>query len=168
MIGGDVTPRESVINAAGPSLVTTYDEDQYARGMYMIGQAASLRAHLVTMAELHEEVSAGSQKLLESSPTVEIVTPEPVQTPCDIAIVGMACYFPGSTSLQTYWENILNKVNVIGEVPPTHWDWRLYYDPDPRAPDKIISKWGGFLGDIPFYPIVYGTPPISLHSLMSR
>ncbi|HLQ22864.1 MAG TPA: beta-ketoacyl synthase N-terminal-like domain-containing protein, partial [Gemmatimonadales bacterium] len=162
---GAASPRAPLLTPDASGLVPLSDEHQYARGMYMIGQAASLRAQLVTMAELHEEVSAGSQRVLESSPTVEIVAPEPAQKPCDIAIVGMACYFPGSTSLLAYWENILNKVNVIGEVPPTHWDWRLYYDPDPRAPDKIISKWGGFLDDIPFDPFVYGITPNSLHSI---
>jgi acyl transferase domain-containing protein/NAD(P)H-dependent flavin oxidoreductase YrpB (nitropropane dioxygenase family)/NAD(P)-dependent dehydrogenase (short-subunit alcohol dehydrogenase family) len=162
---GAASPPAPLLTPDASGLVPLSDEDQYARGMYMIGQAASLRGRLVTMAELHEEVSAGSQRVLESSPPVEIVAPGPAQKPCDIAIVGMACYFPGSTSLQAYWENILNKVNVIGEVPPTHWDWRLYYDPDPRAPDKIISKWGGFLDDIPFDPFVYGITPNSLHSI---
>jgi acyl transferase domain-containing protein/NAD(P)H-dependent flavin oxidoreductase YrpB (nitropropane dioxygenase family)/NAD(P)-dependent dehydrogenase (short-subunit alcohol dehydrogenase family) len=162
---GAVSPPTPAVKPDAPGLVTLSDEDQYARGMYMIGQAASLRAHLVTMSELHEEVSAGSQRLLDSSPTVEIVTPEPAPKPCAIAIVGMACYFPGSTGVVPYWENILNKVNVVGEVPPTHWDWRLYYDPDPRTPDKIISKWGGFLDDIPFDPFVYGITPNSLHSV---
>ena len=77
----------------------------------------------------------------------------------------MACYYPKAPSLVAYWENILNRVNAVTEVPPTHWDWRLYYDPDPRAADKIISKWGGFLEDIPFDPLVYGITPNSLHSI---
>jgi acyl transferase domain-containing protein len=50
-------------------------------------------------------------------------------------------------------------------VPPDRWDWRLYYDADPKAPDKIISKWGGFLPDIAFDPLRYGMPPASLRSI---
>ncbi len=42
------------------------------------------------------------------------------------------------------------------EVPPDRWDYRPYYDPDPKAPDKIVSKWGGFVPDVPFDPLHYG------------
>ena len=45
------------------------------------------------------------------------------------------------------------------------WDWRTYYDPDPKAPDKIYSKWGGFLPEVPFDPLRYGMPPSSLPSI---
>ena len=150
-------------DAAG--LIAISDEAQYARGMYMIGQVAALHSDVMSIAQLHEEVSAGSQRLLEKLQTVEIVEPRRTEKPCDVAIVGMSCYFPKAPSLVAYWENVLNKVNVIIEVPPTHWDWRLYYNPDARAADKIISKWGGFLDDIPFDPLVYGITPNSLHSI---
>ena len=72
---------------------------------------------------------------------------------------------PGPTACAAYWENILGRVDAVTEVPADHWDWRLYYDPDPRARDKIISKWGGFLGDMPFDPLVFGMPPNSLTSI---
>ena len=42
--------------------------------------------------------------------------------------------------------------NAVIEIPPTHWDWRPYYDPDPRARDKMVSKWGGFMSDIVVRP----------------
>ena len=37
--------------------------------------------------------------------------------------------------------------------------------PNPRARDKIISKWGGFLEDIPFDPVTFGITPNSLLSI---
>lgn len=154
--------------ATAPSatgFVMLAEDDQYDRGMYMIGQVAAMRDQVVTMAQLHEEVSVGGQKLLDDAGSLVIVQAEPRQKPCEIAVVGMACYYPKATGLIAYWENILNKVNAVGEVPSSHWDWRLYYDPNPRAPDKIISKWGGFLDDIPFDPFVYGITPNSLHSI---
>ena len=67
--------------------------------------------------------------------------------------------------MRTFWENTLRGVDAITEVPPDRWDWRLYYDPDPKAPDKIISKWGGFVPDVPFDPLRYGMPPSSLPSI---
>jgi len=85
--------------------------------------------------------------------------------PSDVAIVGMAAIFPGATSVSKFWSNTLRGVDSIIEVPADHWDWRLYYDPDPKAPDKIVSKWGGFVPDIPFDPLRYGMPPSSLPSI---
>ena len=60
---------------------------------------------------------------------------------------------------------MLDQVNAITEVPLDHWDWRLYYDADPQARDKICSKWGGFLADMPFDPLLFGMPPNSLPSI---
>ena len=53
----------------------------------------------------------------------------------------MACLLPKAPNLQTYWENILNKVDAVREVPPERWNWNLYYDSDPKAKDKIYSRW---------------------------
>src|SRR5574341_849597 len=57
------------------------------------------------------------------------------------------------------------KVSAITEIPPDRWDWTRYYDPDPRAKDKVYSKWGGFIDKIPFDPLSYGMPPGSLSSI---
>lgn len=89
----------------------------------------------------------------------------PGEPPSDVAIVGMAAFYPRAIGLRLYWENILAKVDAVTEVPPSHWDWRPYYDPDPRAKDKIISKWGGFLEDVPFDPFVFGITPNSVGSV---
>ena len=34
-----------------------------------------------------------------------------------------------------------------------------YFDADRQARDKIYSRWGGFLDDVPFDPLKYGIPP---------
>jgi acyl transferase domain-containing protein/NAD(P)H-dependent flavin oxidoreductase YrpB (nitropropane dioxygenase family)/NAD(P)-dependent dehydrogenase (short-subunit alcohol dehydrogenase family) len=149
----------------GAGLIALSDADQHERGMYMIGQVATMRSQVVSIAQLHEEISDGGRRFLEAPQLIEITQPMPGQTPCDIAIVGIACNFPKAPDLITYWENILGKSNAIIEIPPTHWDWRLYYDADPKSPDKIISKWGGFVDDITFDPLTYGITPNSLHSI---
>jgi acyl transferase domain-containing protein/NAD(P)-dependent dehydrogenase (short-subunit alcohol dehydrogenase family) len=82
-----------------------------------------------------------------------------------VAVIGMAAVFPAARSIAQFWSNTLRGVDAITEVPPDRWDWRLYYDPDPTAPDKIVSKWGGFLPDVPFDPLRYGIPPASLPSI---
>ena len=76
-----------------------------------------------------------------------------------IAIIGLAGILPEAENLNRYWENILNEVNCIREVPPSRWKIDDYYDPDPSAPDKTYSKYGGFIPDISFDPMEFGLPP---------
>ena len=143
------------------------DAEQRLQGMYMIGQVAALRDRTCTIDELHHQVSVqGSERLgnLVEPAQARVLVPRQEQ-PCDIAIIGMACVLPKAPNLEAYWENILNKVDAITEVPANRWDWRLYFDPDPRARDKIYSKWGGFLNDVPFDPMQYGMPPNTLPSI---
>lgn len=87
------------------------------------------------------------------------------QTP--IAIIGMSALFAKAKNLQEYWENILGKVNGITEVPKTAWKIEDYYDPDPKAPDKTYTKWGGFLPEVDFDPLEFGLPPDTLEALDS-
>src|SRR5205085_8764035 len=115
------------------------------------------------IAELHADVCGGS---FSPSPAVLVSPSEPeAPPPCDEAIIGLSCFYPGAGGLWPYWENILAKTNAVIEIPPTHWDWRPYYDPDPRAKDKMVSKWGGFMSDITFDPLKYGIPPKSLPNI---
>jgi acyl transferase domain-containing protein/NAD(P)-dependent dehydrogenase (short-subunit alcohol dehydrogenase family) len=88
-----------------------------------------------------------------------------VSKPSDVAIVGMSAIMPGAGDVRTFWEHTLQGFDAITEVPGDRWDWRLYYDADPKAPDKIVSKWGGFVPDVPFDPLRYGMPPSSLPSI---
>ncbi len=76
-----------------------------------------------------------------------------------IAIVGIASIFPQARDLQQYWENILQEVDCITEVPPSRWNVEDYYSPDPSASDKTYSKRGGFIPDIDFNPMEFGLPP---------
>jgi acyl transferase domain-containing protein/NAD(P)H-dependent flavin oxidoreductase YrpB (nitropropane dioxygenase family)/NAD(P)-dependent dehydrogenase (short-subunit alcohol dehydrogenase family) len=159
---------QEIGHGQGHGFVKLTDADQLARGMYMIGQVANLRDRVVTMADLHADVSTGGTARLEVFATHRATDHGPQTTdpkPSDIAIIGMACLFPKAPDLRTYWHNILNRVDAITEIPASHWDWRLYYDANPKAPDKISSKWGGFLGDMAFDPLVYGMPPNSLTSI---
>ncbi len=83
---------------------------------------------------------------------------QPLQLP-PIAIIGMAGIFPQAHNLREYWQNILNKIDCITDVPASRWEIDDYYDPDPTAPDKTYCKRGGFLPDIDFDPLEFGLPP---------
>ncbi len=65
----------------------------------------------------------------------------------DIAIIGMACRFPGANNYNEFWENLKNGVNSIKEIPPERWDINKYYSPDINEPNKSISKWCGLVDD---------------------
>ncbi|HEY1191702.1 MAG TPA: beta-ketoacyl synthase N-terminal-like domain-containing protein, partial [Gemmata sp.] len=147
----------------GDGLTHVSADEQFARGMFMIGQVAALRDRVTTIAELHADVT-GSIVLPEGALAALHVEPE-APPPCDVAIIGLSCFYPGAGSLWQYWTNVLAKANAVIEIPASHWDWRLYYDPDPRARDKMVSKWGGFMSDVYFDPLKYGITPKSLPNI---
>jgi acyl transferase domain-containing protein/NAD(P)-dependent dehydrogenase (short-subunit alcohol dehydrogenase family) len=139
---------------------------QLAEGMYMLGQVATLRETVTTIESLHREVSEGAAALLEAAAAPSGVMPAPASAaPADIAIIGVATVLPQANDAKSYWENILAKVDAIGEIPSHRWDWRLYFDADRTAKDKIYSKWGGFLDDLAFDPTQYGMPPKSIEAV---
>ena len=76
-----------------------------------------------------------------------------------IAIVGMSALFPDAPNLNQYWDNIINKIDSIIDIPESHWNINDYYDADSEAPDKTYCKRGGFIPDIDFNPIEFGIPP---------
>src|SRR5262249_37094956 len=151
----------------GPaSPLAPVDEDyQQAHGLYMLGQAATLRDATTTIAQLHHEIAEGSTAFLDRE--IAGVDDSPGEAgdetkPSDIAIVGISAVFPGAGNLARFWSNTLRGVDAITEVPPDRWDWRLYYDPDPKAPDQIRSKWGGVLPPRPLAPLRVRVPAATL------
>ncbi|MCU0839433.1 MAG: SDR family NAD(P)-dependent oxidoreductase, partial [Rhodospirillales bacterium] len=139
---------------------------QRATGMYMIGQAATAIDRLSSVADLHHSVSDGAGEVIAAQ--VQVAEPpasRPALRPADIAVIGLAAIFPKAGDVHQYWENILDQVDAITEIPPERWDWRLYFDGDRHAPDKIYSRWGGFVDDLPFDPMRYGIPPVAMTSI---
>ena len=151
----------------GDDLKKVAPKRQFKEGMYMTGQVAMLRSAVTTVAALHDEISQGSADRLSAmaSPVSAERAPDVKPRPVDIAIIGMSALLPGATDVKAYWENLLDGVSAITEIPAHRWDWRIYFDSDPSAPDKIYSKWGGFLKDMPFDPMRYGIPPRSIPAL---
>ncbi|CAM2069329.1 SDR family NAD(P)-dependent oxidoreductase [Sulfidibacter corallicola] len=82
-----------------------------------------------------------------SDRTSEGETPHPTRQSMDIAIVGMACRFPGCSDWGGYWKNLRDGVNAIEEIPPDRWDTTRYYSPDVNEPNKSAGKWSGLVVD---------------------
>ena len=64
-----------------------------------------------------------------------------------VAVVGLGCILPDAPDVRTFWKNLTSGRYSITEVQPDRWDPRLYYDPDPKAPQKTYSKIGGWVRD---------------------
>ncbi|GDY70491.1 hypothetical protein SAV14893_098840 [Streptomyces avermitilis] len=64
-----------------------------------------------------------------------------------IAIVGMACRFPGGVeSAEDFWELIASGRDAVGEFPVDRgWDVEAFYDPEPGRAGSSYTRRGGFL-----------------------
>ena len=77
-----------------------------------------------------------------------------------IAVVGMSCRFPKSPDLASFWRLLEGGVDAITEVPRDRWDAAALFDPDPAAPGKLTTRWGGFLDQVDgFDPQFFGISP---------
>jgi len=83
----------------------------------------------------------------------------------EVAVIGMACTFPKARDVPTFWQNIVNKVDAVEEVPRKRWDPDIFYDPDPQAEGRVYCKKGGYLdSSFAFNPLRYGTMPKAIES----
>lgn len=62
-----------------------------------------------------------------------------------IAVVGMACRFPGGEDLEGFWRLLQQGGSGVVEVPPDRWSQGDFYDPRPGTPGRMVSRHGGFL-----------------------
>jgi acyl transferase domain-containing protein/acyl carrier protein len=78
-----------------------------------------------------------------------------------IAVVGMGCRYPGGAdSPDAFWRLLMEGFDAVGPVPPERWDADAFTDPDPSAPGKMTSPFGGFLRDLDrFDPAFFGISP---------
>nr|WP_311137746.1 polyketide synthase [Streptomyces sp. I6] len=164
---------KGVERTAEGGLGTVGEERQLAEGMFMAGEVAVLRSATTTLAGLHSAVTEGAARFLTGRASAlasrtglggraEAQTrPEPPR-PLDIAVVGMACMFPGAPDLASFWANVLDGVDSVGEVPRDRWDPDVH---GVEAGGAVTSRWGGFLPPIPFDALRYGIPPASLGSI---
>lgn len=89
--------------------------------------------------------------------------PEAETSKAKIAIIGMACLFPGAPDLATYWSNIVRGFDATREVTDKEWSLADYYDKDATKFGLSYAKRGGFITEFAqFDPLKYGVMPSSV------
>ncbi|WP_103964805.1 type I polyketide synthase [Nonomuraea solani] len=79
-----------------------------------------------------------------------------------IAIVGMACRYPGGvTAPEDLWRLLTDEVDAVTPMPADRgWDIDAIYDPERGKPGKTYAREGGFLRDVAdFEPEFFGIGP---------
>ena len=90
----------------------------------------------------------------------QLATAVTTRTDEPIAIVSVSCNFPGAPNPEAFWELLSGGVNAISEVPEDRFDIDEFYDPDPDAPGKMYSRYGGYIEGIDgFDPEFFGVSP---------
>jgi acyl transferase domain-containing protein/acyl carrier protein/NAD(P)-dependent dehydrogenase (short-subunit alcohol dehydrogenase family) len=74
-----------------------------------------------------------------------------------IAIVGVGAILPDAPDVLSFWTNLKEGRYSISDVTD-RWDEGLYYDADPKAPDKTYSKIGGWVRDYEWDPMKWRMP----------
>ncbi len=99
---------------------------------------------------------AGVPQEVKHVPAVRAATDEP------IAVVGMACRFPGGVNdPDGLWEMVAQGRDVLSEFPTDRgWDLTGLFNPDPDVPGACYTRTGGFVdGVADFDPAFFGVGP---------
>jgi len=78
----------------------------------------------------------------------------------DIAIVGMSCIFPEAAGAEQFWNNLVNGVDSVKDVPTDRIDPE-YLQYKPGAVDRFYCKKGAFITPPLIDPARYGILPIA-------
>jgi acyl transferase domain-containing protein/acyl carrier protein len=107
---------------------------------------------------LGEVLGLAEQAAPESRPALASLASTRTDDP--IAIVAVSCRFPGAPDPEAFWDLLSGGVDAIREVPDDRFDIDEFYDPDPDAPGKTYTRFGGFLDGIDgFDPEFFGISP---------
>ncbi|MFL6087549.1 MAG: type I polyketide synthase [Mycobacterium sp.] len=107
---------------------------------------------MTSLAELAAQLSPQAREVLAreliraGTPVAQPVA-DSVAEP--VAVVGVGCRFPGDVvGPESFWRLLVDGEDAVSEVPADRWDAEEFYDPDPLAPGRMTTKWGGFISDV--------------------
>src|ERR1700742_66750 len=103
---------------------------------------------MTSLAERAAQMSPKAREVLARE-LVRAGTAFPTDVAEPIAVLGIGCRLPGNVSgPESFWQLLVAGRDAVGEVPADRWDGDAFYDPDPQAPGRMTTKWGGFLDDV--------------------
>jgi acyl transferase domain-containing protein/acyl carrier protein len=95
-----------------------------------------------TIDALARHLAGGREPSADSSRLSVLSADEP------IAVIGLACRFPGAPDPRAFWRLLREGIDAVGEIPEERFDARAFYSPDPAVPGKMSTRWGGFLEQV--------------------
>lgn len=102
---------------------------------------------MTNLAERAAQLSPKAREVLARE-LVRVGTAFPTDVAEPVAVVGIGCRLPGDVvGPDSFWELLAEGRDAVGEVPADRWDADAFYDPDPSAPGRMTTKWGGFVPD---------------------
>ncbi|HET8660800.1 MAG TPA: beta-ketoacyl synthase N-terminal-like domain-containing protein, partial [Micromonosporaceae bacterium] len=127
-----------------------YDLDSVRAASLITGLSQFLGRSLpATLVWDYPTIDALVRFLTEGDQAQPAVLPQPaVHESEPIAVIGMACRFPGANSAEAFWRLLTSGVDAISEVPRERWDVEHFYSSSPSAPGKMSTRWGGFLDQV--------------------
>ena len=64
------------------------------------------------------------------------------------AVIGYAARFPGAPDADEFWDLLRDGRDAISEVPEDRWDVDEFFDAQPGAPGKVVTRRAGFVDDV--------------------
>ena len=104
---------------------------------------------MTNLAERAAQLSPRAREVLARE-LIRVGTVFPVDAVAEpVAVVGVGCRFPGDvTGPASLWRLLLDGNDAVSEVRADRWDAEAFYDPNPLAPGRMTTKWGGFVSDV--------------------
>jgi rhizoxin synthesis polyketide synthase RhiC len=104
-------------------------------------------------------IAEGREAEKAQSVVSENQSPAPLEPHAgDIAVVGVACRFPGARTAAQFWGCLAEGRDLVDEI--RRWPLQAFYDPDPARHDRSYCKYGGLLSGIDeFDPLFFSLSP---------
>lgn len=110
--------------------------------------------------ELLAKYLAGGVQLTSTAQIDERIAPPQPRLAGKIAIIGMACRFPGASDLAQFWSLLSRGGDAVSDIPQKRTDMYKFFGENNPMPESIKKWTGGFLVDIDkFDPLFFSISP---------
>ena len=139
---------------------------QYLAELHAVPQSAGLSQPAdseQTTPDAVPAVTSASASPAATSRTTPPATTASMSSPSrygfPVAVIGIACRFPGAMDKETFWRNLAGGRDSVSTVPASRWDAQAFYARR-HEPGKTVSQWGGFIDDVErVNPALFGLGP---------